>query len=144
MLNGMMITAQRLDVTLGHAAPVRLHQAGFSSKAIQNFKNIWLGLPMTMLSYLSLTLLPIRWCIATEAVFDSRIVFVIGSSGTGKTALATKIAAYFKEHGISDRMVLAAAGPGISASEDIKSTPDYLTCAPHSLASVKCQPPCRN
>ena len=55
-------------------------------------------------------------------MFDSRIVFVIGSSGTGKTTLATKIAAYFKEHGISDRMVLAAAaGPGISASEDIKS-----------------------
>ena len=44
-----------------------------------------------------------------ESVFDSRIVFVIGSSGTGKTTLATKIAAYFKEHGISDRMVLAAA-----------------------------------
>ena len=36
MLNGMMITRpEGLDVTLGHAAPVRLHQAGFSSKAIQ-------------------------------------------------------------------------------------------------------------
>ena len=33
MLNGMMITRpEGLDVTLGHAAPVRLHQAGFSSK----------------------------------------------------------------------------------------------------------------
>ena len=31
MLNGMMITRpEGLDVTLGHAAPVRLHQAGFS------------------------------------------------------------------------------------------------------------------
>ena len=30
MLNGMMITRpEGLDVTLGHAAPVRLHQAGF-------------------------------------------------------------------------------------------------------------------
>ena len=53
-------------------------------------------------------------------------MFVIGSSGSGKTTLATKIAAYFKEHGISERMMLAAAaGPGISASEDIKT---YAGC----------------
>ena len=57
-----------------------------------------------------------------ESVFASRIIFVIGSSGTGKTTLATKIAAYFKERGISDRIMLAAAaGPGISASEEINS-----------------------
>ena len=35
MLGGMMITRpEGLDVTLGHAAPVRLHQAGFSSAAM--------------------------------------------------------------------------------------------------------------
>ena len=57
-----------------------------------------------------------------DRVFDSRIVCVVGSSGSGKTTLATKIAAYFKEHGISDRMTLAAAtGPGISCNEDIKA-----------------------
>ena len=57
-----------------------------------------------------------------DRVFDSRIVCVVGSSGSGKTTLATKIAAYFKEHGISERMTLAAAaGPGISYNEDIKA-----------------------
>ena len=56
-----------------------------------------------------------------ESVFDSRVVFVLGSSGTGKTTLATKIAAYFKENGISERITLtAAAGPGIHSCEDIK------------------------
>ena len=124
MLNGMMITRpEGLDVTLGHAAPVRLHQAGFSSKAIQELQEHMVGLADddAVVSFVNALADQVVHRDA-EAVFDSRIVFVIGSSGTGKTTLATKIAAYFKEHGISDRMVLAAAaGPGISASEDIKS-----------------------
>ncbi|MGB1357285.1 MAG: hypothetical protein ACPG7P_08375, partial [Candidatus Puniceispirillaceae bacterium] len=44
MLNGMMITKpDGLDVTLGHAAPVRLHQAGFSSRAIQQLHQHMVG-----------------------------------------------------------------------------------------------------
>ena len=124
MLNGMMITRpEGLDVTIGHAAPVRLHQAGFSSKAIQELHDHMVGLDDddAMSSFINALADRVVHRDA-ESVFDSRIVFVIGSSGTGKTTLATKIAAYFKEHGISDRMMLAAAaGPSISASEDIKS-----------------------
>ncbi len=124
MLNGMMITRpEGLDVTLGHAAPVRLHQAGFSSKAIQELHEHMVGLDDddAVVSFINALADRVVHRDA-ESVFDSRVVFVIGSSGTGKTTLATKIAAYFKEHGISDRMMLAAAaGPGISASEDIKS-----------------------
>ena len=124
MLNGMMITRpEGLDVTLGHAAPVRLHQAGFSSKAIQELHHHMVGLDDddAVSSFISALADRVVHHDA-ESVFDSRIVFVIGSSGTGKTTLATKIAAYFKEHGISERMMLAAAaGPGINASEDIKS-----------------------
>ena len=124
MLNGMMITRpDGLDVTLGHAAPVRLHQAGFSSKAIQMLHQHMVGLDddsavMAFMDALA------RKVVHTdvESLFDSRIVLVVGSSGTGKTTLATKIAAYFKEHDISERMTLAAAaGPGISVNEDIKS-----------------------
>jgi len=124
MLNGMMITRpEGLDVTLGHAAPVRLHQAGFSSKAIQELHEHMVGLDDDDAVTSFINALADRVVHRdAESVFDSRIVFVIGSSGTGKTTLATKIAAYFKEHGISDRMMLAAAAaPGISASEDIKS-----------------------
>ena len=124
MLTGMMITRpEGLDVTLGHAAPVRLHQAGFSSKAIQELHKHMVGLDDddAVASFINALADQVVHREA-ESVFDSRIVFVVGSSGTGKTTLATKIAAYFKEHGISDRMVLAAAaGPGISASEDVKS-----------------------
>ena len=124
MLNGMIITRpEGLDVTLGNAAPVRLHQAGFSSKAIQELHEHMVGLEDDDAVTSFIKALADRVVHRNaESVFDSRIVFVIGSSGTGKTTLATKIAAYFKEHGISDRMMLAAAaGPGISASEDIKS-----------------------
>ena len=124
MLNGMMITKpDGLDVTLGHAAPVRLHQAGFSSRAIQQLHQHMVGLDDDEAVAAFINALAKRVVHRdAESVFDSRVVFVIGSSGTGKTTLATKIAAYFKEHGISDRMMLAAAaGPGISASEDIKS-----------------------
>ena len=124
MLNGMMITRpEGLDVTLGHAAPVRLHQAGFSSRAIQELHEHMVGLDDDDAVTSFINALADRVVHRdAESVFDSRIVFVIGSSGTGKTTLATKIAAYFKENGISERMMLAAAaGPGISASEDIKS-----------------------
>jgi len=124
MLDGMMITRpEGLDVTLGHAAPVRLHQAGFSSRVIRELHDHMIGLDDDKAVTAFITALAERVVHRdAEAVFDSRIVFVIGSSGTGKTTLATKIAAYFKEHGISERMMLAAAaGPGISASEDIKS-----------------------
>ena len=124
MLNGMMITRpEGLDVTLGHAAPVRLHQAGFSSKAIQELHDHMVGLDDNDAVSSFISALADRVVHRdAESVFDSRILFVIGSSGTGKTTLASKIAAYFKEHGISERMMLAAAaGPGISASEDIKT-----------------------
>ena len=124
MLDGMMITKpEGLDVTLGHAAPVRLHQAGFSSRAIQQLHHHMVGRDHdeAITAFIKALAKQVVHRDA-ESVFDSRVVFVIGSSGTGKTTLATKIAAYFKEHGISDRMMLAAAtGPGISASEDIKS-----------------------
>ena len=124
MLNGMMITRpEGLDVTLGHAAPVRLHQAGFSSKAIQELHDHMVGLgdDEAVVSFINALAERVVHADA-ESVFDSRVVLVIGSSGTGKTTLATKIAAYFKEHGISERMILAnASGPGQGASEDIKS-----------------------
>ena len=124
MLSGMMIThPDGLDVTLGHAAPVRLHQAGFSSKAIQQLYDYMVGLEGddAVASFINALAERVVHRDA-DSVFDSRVVFVIGSSGTGKTTLATKIAAYFKEHGISDRMVLtSAASPGVSANEDIKA-----------------------
>ena len=124
MLSGMMIThPEGLDVTLGHAAPVRLHQAGFSSKAIQQLYDYMVGLEGddAIASFINALAERVVHRDA-ESVFDSRVVFVIGSSGTGKTTLATKIAAYFKENGVSDRMVLTSAtSPGISANEDIKS-----------------------
>ena len=124
MLNGMMITRpEGLDVTLGHAAPVRLHQAGFSSRSIQALHHHMVGLDddaavMAFMDALANKVIHRD----VDSLFDSRLVLVVGSSGTGKTTLATKIAAYFKEHGISERMTIAAAtGPGVSVNEDIKS-----------------------
>ena len=123
MLNGMIITRpEGLDVTLGHAAPVRLHQAGFSPAVIHELHDHMAHLDddAAVTSFIDALANKVVHYDA-ESVFDSRVVFVIGSSGTGKTTLATKIAAYFKEHGISERMILTSAtGPGISASEDIK------------------------
>lgn len=123
MLNGMMITKpDGLDITLGHAAPVRLHQAGFSSEAIQELYSNIVGLKdeEAIASFINALAKRVVHQNA-DSVFDSRVVFVLGSSGTGKTTLATKIAAYFKENGISERITLAAAaGPSINSCEDIK------------------------
>ena len=140
MLNGMMITMpEGLDVTLGHAPPVRLHQAGFSSRVIQELHHHMDGFEGddAMSAFVNALATKVVHRDA-ESVFDSRIVFVIGSSGTGKTTLATKIAAHFKEHGISERMMLAAAaGPGVSASEDIKSYARLLNMRAMQLGIAK-------
>ena len=98
MLNGMMIThPEGLDVTLGHAAPVRLHQAGFSPKAIQTLHHHMVGLDdgAAVMAFMD--------ALADKVVhpyvdynFGTRLVLVVGSSGTGKNTLATKMAAYFK------------------------------------------------
>ena len=87
MLNGMMITRpDGLDVTLGHAAPVRLHQAGFSSKAVQALHHHMVGLDdeaavMAFMDALADKVVHQD----VDSLFDSRLVLVVGSSGTGKT-----------------------------------------------------------
>ena len=125
----MMIThPEGLDVTLGHAAPVRLYQAGFSSKAIQQLHDYMVGLEDddAVASFINALAERVVHRDA-ESVFALRIVFVIGSSGTGKTTLATKIAAYFKEHGISDRMVLTC-GKRAPVSAPTKTSNPTLDC----------------
>ena len=96
MLNGMMITCpEGLDVT-----PAMRRRSDFTKqipvRAIQELHEHMVDLMMTML-WLTINALADRVVHRdAESVFDSRIVFIIGSSGTGKTTLATKIAAYFK------------------------------------------------
>jgi len=136
MLNGMMITRpEGLDITFGHSAPVRLHQAGFSPQAIQALHHYMAGLDDDEAVVAFMDALA-RKVVHTDvdSLFGSRLVLVVGSSGTGKTTLATKIAAYFKEQGISERMTLAAAtGPGVSVNEDIKSYARLL-----NMRSLQC------
>ena len=124
MLNGMMLTRpEGLDVTLGHAAPVRLQQAGFSPDIIHALQDEMFGLKGADAINAFVNALAERVVHPdAESVFDSRLVCVLGSSGAGKTTLAPKIAAYFKENGISDRITLGSAtGPGIGQNEAIKS-----------------------
>ena len=124
MLNGMMLTRpEGLDVTLGHAAPVRLQQAGFSPQVIHALHNHMIGLNHDDAVDAFMTALANRVIHNhAESVFDAKLVCVVGSSGSGKTTLATKIAAYFKENGISERITLASAtGQGVGQNEDIKS-----------------------
>ena len=124
MLNGMMLTRpEGLDVTLGHAAPVRLQQAGFSPQVIHALHHHMVGLDPEDAVDAFMTALADRVIHNhAESVFDAKLVCVVGSSGSGKTTLATKIAAYFKENGISERITLASAtGQGVGQNEDIKS-----------------------
>ena len=124
MLHGMMLTRpEGLDVTLGHAAPVRLQQAGFSPQVIHALHHHMVGLDPDDAVDAFMTALADRVIHNhAESVFDAKLVCVVGSSGSGKTTLATKIAAYFKENGISERITLASAtGQGVGQNEDIKS-----------------------
>ena len=124
MLNGMMLTRpEGLDLTLGHAAPVRLQQAGFSPQVIHALHHHMTGLDHdhAVEAFLNAVADGVIHKHA-ESVLDAKLVCVVGSSGSGKTTLATKIAAYFKENGISERITLASAtGQGIGQNEDIKS-----------------------
>ena len=129
MLNGMMLTQpEGLDVTLGHSAPVRLQQAGFSPDVIHKLHDHMSGLADEAAIDAFVNALADRVIHDdAESVFNARLVCVLGSSGAGKTTLATKIAAYFKENGISDRITLASAtGPGFGQNEGIKSSARLL------------------
>ncbi|NCF48604.1 MAG: hypothetical protein GWP36_03685 [Bacteroidetes bacterium] len=124
MMNGMMITQpEGLDITLGHAPPVQLHQAGFTSEVIQRLHHHMEGLEGDQALSAFMTALAQRVVHHdAESMFGSRLVCVVGNSGAGKTTLATKIAAYLKENGSSDRMTLASAtAPGATAGEEIKA-----------------------
>ena len=137
MLNGMVITQpDGLDAKLGRTAPVRLYQAGFSSNAIRELQEFMVGLDDDGAITAFINALAERVVHRNaEVIFDSRVVFVIGSSGTGKTTLATKLAAYLKEHGISERMTLAAAvGPGISACEEVNAYARLLNIRSENFA----------
>ena len=144
MLNGADAHPEGLEVTLGHAAPIT-SPGRIRLKAIQELHGHMVGLDAEDAVTSFINALADRVVHRdAESVFTSRIIFVIGSSGTGKTTLATKIAAYFKERGISDRIMLAAAaGPGISASEEINSYARLLNMRAAQFGMEKFQQPFR-
>ena len=123
MLNGMMITQpDGLKEQLGHTVAVRLRQAGFSPEIIFDLQNTFEGQPFENGQDNFIEAIAGRLVRAdTDDLLKRRLICVVGGSGAGKTTLATKIAAYCKEHAIVDRIMLGAVtGQGVSAGDEIK------------------------
>ena len=127
MLSGVVVTEpQNLNDKVASSTALRLRQAGFSSKIVNILDQSILNKDyenarVSFLRSLAKRLVPND----TQNLNQSKIYYVIGSSGSGRTTLSAKIAAYFAERSESkniDEVCLAEFDKGEGViSEDLRS-----------------------
>jgi flagellar biosynthesis GTPase FlhF len=105
MLSGVVVTEpQNLNDKVASSTALRLRQAGFSSKIVNILDQSILNKDyenarVSFLRSLAKRLVPND----IQNLNQSKIYYVIGSSGSGRTTLSAKIAAYFAERSESKK-----------------------------------------
>ena len=99
-LSGMMLTGpDGLNAGLQDSTPVQLSRAGYSQNTILRLHTAFAGLSYDdgVTSFLD--------CLAedladqkSESLLQKRVIFVVGATGSGRTTLASKLAASLKIH----------------------------------------------
>lgn len=127
MLSGVVVTEpQNLNDKVASSTALKLRQAGFSSKIVNILDQSILNKDyenarVSFLRSLAKRLVPND----IQNLNQSKIYYVIGSSGSGRTTLSAKIAAYFAERSESkniDEVCLAEFDKGEGViSEDLRS-----------------------
>lgn len=98
-LSGMMLTGpDGLNQSLKESTPVQLSRAGYSQNTILRLQPAFAGLDYdtgvtSFLDCLAQDLADLK----SEALLQNRFIFVVGATGSGRTTLASKLAASLKD-----------------------------------------------
>ena len=122
MLNGVVLTEpENLNSNIGSSTSLRLRQAGFSSKVVKKFQESFLSKDyengrVSFLRELAKDLVPS----SLNNIKTSKIIYIVGFSGSGRTTLSAKLAAFFAGNNSQNpsNVTLAQYGSSKSISND--------------------------
>ena len=118
-LSGMMLTGPAgLNADLQDSTPIQLSRAGYSQKTIIRLQPSYasLGYETGVSSFLE--------CLAEdladlkgETLLQKRVIFVVGASGSGRTTLASKLAASLKDAHPGKEVALASLSATLNETD---------------------------
>ncbi len=135
MLSGMVITdTSGLNDNLGQSSSVQLRQANFSQKIVSEFETVFNGLPFEEGRVAFMRALAKRLvALETTQALGSHVIFVVGSTGSGKSSLAAKLAARALDKDPHDKIDLLSLQSSLKMSSGLRS---YARLLNLSFASI--------
>ena len=98
-LSGMMLTGPNgVNAELGNSTPLQLSRAGYSQNTILRLHPSFAGLEYEagVTSFLDCLAEEVAYS-ESESLLQKRVIFVVGTTGSGRTTLASKLAASLKD-----------------------------------------------
>ena len=138
MLSGMVITdTSGLNDNLGQSSAVQLRQANFSQSIVSELEPVYTGLPFEEGRVAFMRALAKRLvALETPQALGSHIIFVVGSTGSGKSSLAAKLAARALDKDSSDKIDLLSLQSSLQISSGLRS---YARLLNLSFSSLNCK-----
>ena len=123
MLSGMVITdTSGLNDNLGQSSSVQLRQANFSQNIVSQLEQEFTGLPFEEGRVAFMRALAKRLvALETAQALGAHIIFVVGSTGSGKSSLAAKLAARALDKDPSDKIELISLQPSLNISSGLRT-----------------------
>ena len=118
MLTGVVVTEPgNLNSSISCSTALRLRQLGFSAKIVKKLEDSFLAKDyesgrVSFLRSLAKILVPGH----AQDIKNSKIIYIIGFAGSGRTTLSAKLAAYFAELSKSENNTITLAQYGTSKS----------------------------
>ncbi len=118
-LSGMMLTGpDGINAGLRDSTPVQLSRAGYSQNTILRLHKAFAGLNYndgvtSFLDCLAEDLTDLR----SESLLQKRIIFVVGATGSGRTTLASKLAASLKDSHPGKEVALASLSATLNETD---------------------------
>ncbi|EHI47974.1 flagellar GTP-binding protein [SAR116 cluster alpha proteobacterium HIMB100] len=118
-LAGMMLTGPAgLNADLQESTPLQLSRAGYSQKTILRLQPSYAGLGYetgvsSFLDCLAEDLTDLK----SESLLQKRVIFVVGATGSGRTTLASKLAASLKDAHPGKEVALASLSATLNETD---------------------------
>ena len=118
-LSGMMLTGpEGINADLQDSTPVQLSRAGYSQNSILRLHPAFAGLTYddgvtSFLDCLAEDLADLN----SESLLQKRVIFVVGATGTGRTTLASKLAASLKDSHPGKEVTLASLSATLNETD---------------------------